>query len=103
MAEQVTLNLRPWVRIPPGPPEKETKMINQVIGQGGVKLTPQELEEVPILIPYQLPNTDMYPTKVRFKTMGMDGQWILVNIIEVDGKDELDKGVNIFVNRIILT
>ena len=77
-------------------------MINQVIGQGGVKLTPQELEEVPVLVPHKLPNTDMYPTKVQFKIMGMQGEWVLVDIIEVDGEDELEKGINIFVNRITI-
>lgn len=77
-------------------------MINQVIGKGEVKLTSEEIADLPSLIPHELPNTDMYESKVQFKIMGMDGQWIMVNIIEVDGEDELEKGVNIFVNRIEL-
>ena len=77
-------------------------MINQVIGKGVVQLTPQELEETLVLIPHELPNTDMYETKAEFKMMGMDGKWLLFTVIVVDGEDELEKGVNIFVNRIEL-
>jgi hypothetical protein len=75
-------------------------MITQVIGKGVVQLTLKELEEVPSLIPHELPNADMYETKVQFKMMGQDGKWLLFNIIEVNGEDELEKGANIFVNRI---
>jgi predicted SprT family Zn-dependent metalloprotease len=77
-------------------------MINQVIGKGVVQLTPKELEKIQSLIPHELPNANMYETKVEFKMMGQDGKWLLFSIIEVNGEDELEKGVNIFANRIEL-
>jgi len=75
-------------------------MISQVIGKGLVQLTQKDLDKTLTLIPHELPNTDMYETICQFKTMGMDGAWLLFNVIQVDGQDELERGVNIFVNRI---
>ena len=75
-------------------------MITQVIGKGLVQLTQKDLDETPTLIPHELPNTDMYESVCQFKMMGMNGEWLLFNIVNVDGDDELEKGINIFVNRI---
>jgi len=75
-------------------------MISQVIGKGIVKLDKKDFKEVLTLIPHELPNVDMYDSVCQFKTMGMDGKWLLFEIVKVDGEDEVEKGINIFVHRI---
>lgn len=75
-------------------------MISQVIGKGLVQLIQKDLDETLTLVPHELPNTDMYETLCQFKMMGMNGEWLLFNVIQVDGDDEVERGVNIFVNRV---
>jgi hypothetical protein len=75
-------------------------MISQVIGKGLVQLTQKDFDDTLTLVPHELPNTDMYESVCQFKLMGMDGNWLLFDIIRVDGEDEVERGINIFVNRI---
>lgn len=75
-------------------------MISQVIGKGMVQLTQKDLDDTLTLVPHELPNTDMYESICQFKMMGMNGEWLLFNVVQVDGEDETEKGINIFVNRI---
>lgn len=75
-------------------------MISQVIGKGTTILNQKEFDEVPELVANELPNADMYPSILQFKMIGMDGKWLLFDIIHVDGKDEGKRGVNFFVTKI---
>jgi hypothetical protein len=75
-------------------------MINQVVEKGVTILTPKEFGEVPSVVAEELPNIDMYPSLVQFKMIGMDGHWLLFDIIHVDGKDEQQTGINILVRKI---
>jgi hypothetical protein len=75
-------------------------MISQVIGKGTVDLTAKDFDEIPSIVPHELPNTDMYETVCQFKIIGMQGDWILIDIVLVDGEDEAEKGVNVFAHRI---
>jgi len=75
-------------------------MITQVIGKGTTILDQQEFDEIPTLIANELPNADMYPTILQFKMIGMDGNWLLFDIIHVNGKDEIQQGINIFATKI---
>jgi hypothetical protein len=75
-------------------------MISQVIGKGTTILNQQEFNEVPELVADELPNVDMYPSLLQFKMIGMDGNWLLFDIIHVNGEDEIQQGVNILVTRI---
>jgi hypothetical protein len=75
-------------------------MISQVIGKGVVQLTQKDLDDTLTLVPHELPNTDMYESVCEFKMMGMNGEWLLFNVVAVDGEDEIERGINILVNRI---
>ena len=75
-------------------------MISQVIGKGTTILNQKEFDEVPELVADELPNVDMYPSLLQFKMIGMDGNWLLFDIIHVNGEDEIQQGVNILVTRI---
>ena len=75
-------------------------MISQVIGKGVVQLTQKDLDDTLTLVPHELPNTDMYESICEFKMMGMNGEWLLFNVVAVDGEDEIERGINILVNRI---
>jgi hypothetical protein len=75
-------------------------MISQVIGKGTTILNQQEFNKVPELVADELPNVDMYPSLLQFKMIGMDGNWLLFDIIHVNGEDEIQQGVNILVTRI---
>lgn len=75
-------------------------MISQVIGKGTTILNQKEFVEVPELVADELPNVDMYPSLLQFKMIGMDGNWLLFDIIHVNGEDEILQGVNILVTKI---
>jgi hypothetical protein len=75
-------------------------MIENYIGKGTVLLTKKEFEEVPSLIGYELPNTDMYERVFQFKFMDMYGNWNLVDVVHVKNDDEVEKGVNFLCSRI---
>ena len=75
-------------------------MISQVIGKGTTILDKQEFDETPTLIGEELPNVDMYPSLLQFKMIGMDGNWLLFDIIHVNGEDEIQQGVNMLVTKI---
>jgi hypothetical protein len=75
-------------------------MISQVIGKGMVQLTQKDLNDTLTLVPHELPNADMYESICQFKMIGMNGEWLLFNVIQVDNEDEVEKGINIFVNRV---
>jgi len=75
-------------------------MISQVIGKGTTILDQKEFDETPSLIAEELPNVDMYPSLLQFKMIGMDGNWLLFDIIHVNGPDEVQQGVNILVTKI---
>ena len=75
-------------------------MISQVIGKGITILNQQEFDEIPDLVADELPNADMYPSILQFKMIGMDGKWLLFDIIHVNGEDEIQQGVNFIVTKI---
>ncbi len=75
-------------------------MLDKFVGKGVVKLTKKELEEVPSMVAYELPNIDMYETVFQFKFMDMYGNWQLVNIVNVKNNDEAEKGVNFLCSKI---
>ena len=75
-------------------------MISQVIGKGTTILDKQEFDKVPSLTAEELPTVDMYDSILQFKMIGMDGNWLLFDIIHVNGEDEIQQGVNILVTRI---
>jgi hypothetical protein len=73
-----------------------------VVEQGIVKLDKNDFNKILNISQCQLPNTDMYETVAQFKMKTVDGIWLLFDIIKVDGEDELQTGVNIFINQIEL-
>jgi len=75
-------------------------MISQVVAKGLTILTPKEFDQVPSLVAEELPNIDMYPSLIQFKMIGMDGHWLLFDIIHVNGEDEQQTGINILVKKI---
>ena len=75
-----------------------TKFINKRI----VELTQAECDEIPSMVASDLPNTDMYDPILQFKFMGRSGGWNFVNVIHVNGEDEVEKGLNFIVNQIVI-
>jgi Zn-finger domain-containing protein len=71
-----------------------------VIDIGITKLNKTDFDSILNISEYKLPNTDMYDTIAQFKMKTIEGSWLLLDVIIVNGEDELKKGLNIFVSKI---
>jgi len=75
-------------------------MLSKIVNKGAVILTQKEFDELPPLVGFELPNTDMYDPIFQFRFMDMYGKWNMVTVIHVKNDDEAETGVNFLTTRI---
>jgi len=70
-------------------------MFNTFLSRGSIKLTKKEFDETPNLVSNELPNLDQCESLIQFKFMDITGNWLLVDVVHVNGQ-----GVNILCTKI---
>ena len=72
---------------------------DNIIPKRKVILSAKQFNEIPIVRCEELPNADIHPSLVQFKMKSEDG-YILVDIVNVDGNEDDENGINIFITPI---